>query len=104
MKQLTKILIAHSSIKIYHSDEIVDKKDYYRVIFNSFYNGYFNFVPKERLLECMPYHGQLETVLYVPTSKFNKNPEYWIDLTKESYENKFGKYKWYREPVMFEEV
>lgn len=98
MKQVTKITNQNRKIQVYHSNEIVDKREEYKIHFDSIYKGYVDyFVPKETVQSNRPVYGQLSVKMYIPTEKFLANPEKWIEAFKQAHREKFGHHKWYAE-------
>ncbi|MCL1696350.1 hypothetical protein [Lysinibacillus sp. BPa_S21] len=101
MKQITKVVVNKGQINIYNSSEIVDKRTHYDIVFNDFYKGYTDYyINKEYVSSNSLLKGQLGYTMYISTSKFNKNKDYWINLLVDTYKSRYGSFKWYREPVI----
>lgn len=99
MKQITKIVVSHGKIKIYHSDEVIDKRDEYAIRFDSFYKGYIDWCINKQCINKV-LNSQLECTLYVSTFKFNQDRDLWINKVKDAHKYRYGDFEWYREPEL----
>jgi hypothetical protein len=98
MINITKIINKNNEIEIHHSNNVIDKRTNYDIQFDSVYKGYTDhYIGKEVVQSKKPQFSQLKCTLYLSTEKYEENPEKWIKIFKESYTEKYGKYKWYKE-------
>ncbi|NOL36801.1 hypothetical protein [Bacillus safensis] len=81
MQSITKITW-DNKLETVASYELVDKGSYYR---SQFKNSSFHLIPKNILTDPKPSVelGTWKNVLYIPTNKFKKNKDFWIDMVKK---------------------
>jgi Leu/Phe-tRNA-protein transferase len=84
MKQITKIIISHGNLNVYHSDEVIDKRDEYAIRFDSFFKGYVDHCVKKNDINKV-LNSQLQCKLYISTFKFNRDSDFWINTVTEAY-------------------
>ncbi|MGJ0846541.1 hypothetical protein ACR77J_07625 [Tissierella praeacuta] len=75
----------NNTLSIIESIELIDKKKHYEAKFRQ-HNGHIrteHFIKKSQIGIPFVNHSTWENILYVNSSKYYQNPEYYCKLTKE---------------------